>query len=595
MIALEDINLSFKNDLVINSNLLIADNQITVLYGPSGSGKSSLLYDIALITNYSRSNYFFDNVNITNFSEDELRDIQRTKISVVFQNIPLFDNLTIIENLKFFSSMTNEYFDEDKARTYLNDFELFNDDNTDISSLSGGERQRLSIVCALMKDVPYLLMDEPTSYLDEDNRRELLSILLLLKNKYNKTVFITTHDEGIKKIADVVYEIRDKSIVKLKDNTSSFVATNKDINVNNHYSFFDFSFPLKANLHKNKWMTFMYQFLLMIVLLFFTFLIVYLGHYQKQLNNEIMNMKSTQIVVDLQDTVDGNVLRNIDGLENIQNVLKISAIESENNYLICPYSSLDYFEKCISSQVQTDTSIIINYEAYRQNKLQDITLKFGEIQFNIKPQYQLSNDFQDYRLGRGAAKVIYIPYDMYTEIQQTLGLTNESTNFLLLELQDRSEYMNTLQFLSQKYPQMTLNGHEEIVNLLNIKNIVDSLSSIFIISIVGIIILAIIVLKISECYQGRSTAILLEINGVSKFKIFKKIQIFEIYKFILPMCISLILLLVIYYVMGLVNIEICILSLKFIILLSGLMFIISLVIYILINSIFSSDKILKSL
>ena len=595
MIALKDINLSFKNDLIIKSNLFIEDNQITVLYGPSGSGKSSLLYDIALITNYSKFNYFFDNVNITHFSEDELRHIQQTKMSVVFQNIPLFENLTLIENLKFFSSMTHKYFDEEKARTYLTDFEIFNDDNTDISSLSGGERQRLAIVCALMKDTPYLLMDEPTSYLDEDNRRELLNILLLLKNKYNKTVFIATHDESIKKIADVVYEIRDKSIIKLQENTNLSGTTNRDINVNNHYPFSDFSFPLKANLRKNKWMTFMFQFLLTIVLFSFTFIVVYLGHYQKQLNNEILLMKSTQMVVDLQHNVDGKVLRNIDGLENIQDVQKISAIESENNYLICPYISLDYFEKYIGSQVQTDTNIIINYETYRQNKFQNITLDFGKIQFNIEAQYQLNNNFQDYRLGRGTAKVIYIPFEKYTEMLQVLGLSNLPTTFVILELQDKNEYINTLQFLSQKYSQITLSGHEDVMNLLNINNIMNGLSSIFFISILSVIILAIIVLKIIECYQGRYTAILLEVNGVNKNKIFRKNQIFEIYKFILPMCISLIILLGAYYIMGLLDKEICILSLIIVFLLSGLVHIIFIAIYFLINHIFSSDKILKSL
>ena len=112
--------------------------------------------------------------------------------------------------------MTHDEFDEDQARQYLTDLELYLDDQTPIEHLSGGERQRLAIICALMKDTPYIFMDEPTAYLDEDNRQEFLKIIDLLKNQYHKTILIATHDELIKDVCDCLYEIRNQRIYCLK-------------------------------------------------------------------------------------------------------------------------------------------------------------------------------------------------------------------------------------------------------------------------------------------------------------------------------------------------------------------------------------------
>ena len=194
MLEIKNISLSFDKELIKNGQLYIYDNQITVLSGPSGSGKSSLLYDIAFLSHQSQMNYIFDGKDVQTLSKDEIRDIQRNKIAFVFQNIPLFNSMTLMENIRFYASLTQETFSEEKARQYLTDLELFLDDHTDIEHLSGGERQRLAIICALMKDTPYIFMDEPTAYLDEDNREEFIKILDLLKNRYHKTILIASHD-----------------------------------------------------------------------------------------------------------------------------------------------------------------------------------------------------------------------------------------------------------------------------------------------------------------------------------------------------------------------------------------------------------------
>ena len=199
MLSLKNINLTFDRELIKNGELYVPNEQLTVLFGPSGSGKSSLLYDMAFLTKQVQMDYIFDGIDVHTLSQDEIKDIQRNQIAFVFQNIPLFDSMNLMENIRFFSSLTHDEFDENQARQYLTDLELYLDDQTPIEHLSGGERQRLAIICALMKDTPYIFMDEPTAYLDEDNRQEFLKIIDLLKNGDIDLGFVNMplHDEAI--------------------------------------------------------------------------------------------------------------------------------------------------------------------------------------------------------------------------------------------------------------------------------------------------------------------------------------------------------------------------------------------------------------
>lgn len=235
MLSLKNINLAFDQELIHQGELYVPNEQLTVLFGPSGSGKSSLLYDMAFLTKQAQMDYIFDGIDVHTLSQDEIKDIQRNQIAFVFQNIPLFDSMNLMENIRFFSSLTHDKFDENQARQYLTDLELYLDDQTPIEHLSGGERQRLAIICALMKDTPYIFMDEPTAYLDEDNRQEFLKIIDLLKNQYHKTILIATHDELLKNVCDQLYEIRHQRIYCLKKQYIIYLI---------HFTNYQFSFNI---------------------------------------------------------------------------------------------------------------------------------------------------------------------------------------------------------------------------------------------------------------------------------------------------------------------------------------------------------------
>ena len=101
MLELKNISLSFDKELIKNGKLCIQDHQITLLSGASGSGKSSLLYDLAFLCHQGQMDYIFDGNDVQTLTKDEIKDVQCYKIAFVFQNIPLFNSMDLMENIRF--------------------------------------------------------------------------------------------------------------------------------------------------------------------------------------------------------------------------------------------------------------------------------------------------------------------------------------------------------------------------------------------------------------------------------------------------------------------------------------------------------------
>ena len=79
MLSLKNINLTFDRELIKNGELYVPNEQLTVLFGPSGSGKSSLLYDMAFLTKQVQMDYIFDGIDVHTLSQDEIKDIQKNQ------------------------------------------------------------------------------------------------------------------------------------------------------------------------------------------------------------------------------------------------------------------------------------------------------------------------------------------------------------------------------------------------------------------------------------------------------------------------------------------------------------------------------------
>ena len=225
MISLTDINLSFGEHRLIESGKLnIPYSQVTLLQGESGCGKTTLLMSIALLHTQMSMNYNFDELNVLKIDKKEQCLIRQNDISIIFQENYLFEHLTLIENIQFHADLAGNKMSEDEIRKYLDFVKLDLDFHTNIKSMSGGEKQRLAVVCGIVKNAKLFIFDEPTAYLDEDNKKIILSIIQQLAYDFNKMVIVASHDDSFLNIADQIYTIIDLKVIPLKE--SQYQITN---------------------------------------------------------------------------------------------------------------------------------------------------------------------------------------------------------------------------------------------------------------------------------------------------------------------------------------------------------------------------------
>ena len=198
-----------------NIDLKIEDGELIAIMGASGSGKTTLLNIIGCIDELDDGKYLLDDQDCSNKNFDDLAKIRNEKISFIFQNFALIKELTVQENIM----LPLEYRKEKK------DFNIDFDDyikmlglkeilNKKVSKLSGGQQQRVAIMRSLVQGAEVILADEPTGALDEENGQKIMSILLELNKKENKTILIVTHNPNIAKFCNRVIHIKDGMIYK---------------------------------------------------------------------------------------------------------------------------------------------------------------------------------------------------------------------------------------------------------------------------------------------------------------------------------------------------------------------------------------------
>ena len=169
----------------------IDDGELVTITGPSGSGKSTLLHCIAGIVNPDRGRILVDD-NPMQDRKPHLRSI-----GIVMQDQPLYEHLTVAENVGFPLRARGESKLEIAQRVseMLGSLQLSNIANRRASQLSGGERRRVAIGRATIVKPRILLLDEPTAGLDYSMRNDVKNLILDLKNK--NTIIIVTHEPAL--------------------------------------------------------------------------------------------------------------------------------------------------------------------------------------------------------------------------------------------------------------------------------------------------------------------------------------------------------------------------------------------------------------
>lgn len=190
-------------------SITIEQGEFLSVTGKSGSGKSTLLHMLGGIDYLTSGSIKYDSLEITKLNEDEMTLFRRKNIGIVFQQYYLLPELNVRENILFPSHLMKLQIDEEYYNDILENLELKQRVNHLPSQISGGQMQRAAIARALINKPKVILCDEPTGNLDSITSQNVINSLLKIKNKYNQTIVIVTHDEELANMADRKIIIKD--------------------------------------------------------------------------------------------------------------------------------------------------------------------------------------------------------------------------------------------------------------------------------------------------------------------------------------------------------------------------------------------------
>ncbi|MEK4023748.1 glycine betaine/L-proline ABC transporter ATP-binding protein [Mammaliicoccus sciuri] len=203
---------------VKNASFDVYDGEIFVIMGLSGSGKSTLVRMLNRLIDPTMGKILIDGKDIVEMNKEQLREVRRKKIGMVFQNFALFPHKTIQENTEYgleIQGIAKETRQE-KAKESLRLVGLAGYEEQYPNQLSGGMQQRVGLARALANDPDVLLMDEAFSALDPLIRKDMQDELLQLHHDMGKTIIFITHDlDEALRIGDRIALMKDGDIVQI--------------------------------------------------------------------------------------------------------------------------------------------------------------------------------------------------------------------------------------------------------------------------------------------------------------------------------------------------------------------------------------------
>ena len=202
LLKLQNVNLKYKNDkknlkVLNNINLTVKKKETISIVGESGSGKTSLIMLIGGLEKATSGKIYFNNKDLTNLSEDEISEIRRKNIGIVFQSFYLIPNYSALENVALTLELNKFRNPNSQAKELLYRFGLKNRFNNLPSQLSGGEQQRVAIARAIAMKPELILADEPTGNLDSENSLMISKILFKYVAEEGSSLIMVTHDHKL--------------------------------------------------------------------------------------------------------------------------------------------------------------------------------------------------------------------------------------------------------------------------------------------------------------------------------------------------------------------------------------------------------------
>ncbi len=218
LLELKQIKLHYKNyntsvEVIKGIDLKIHSGEKVAVVGKSGSGKTSLIMLIGGLEKPSSGEIIFDQQLISSFSEDQLADIRKQKIGIVFQSFYLIPNYTALENVSLILEINGAKNAKQQAEELLVQFGLKDRLDHFPTQLSGGEQQRVAIARSMAVKPKMILADEPTGNLDSENSDMISKLLFEYADKNQSSLVFVTHDLKFAEKCDRMIKIEDGMIV----------------------------------------------------------------------------------------------------------------------------------------------------------------------------------------------------------------------------------------------------------------------------------------------------------------------------------------------------------------------------------------------
>lgn len=204
-----------KVEVLKGVDIEIKKGEVASIVGPSGSGKSTLLHILGTLDKADQGTVSMNDTGLHSLSDKKLAAFRNRHIGFVFQFHHLLPEFTALENVCIPGWLANRPKNEvkEEAVRLLGMFGLSERTENKPNQLSGGEQQRVAVARALINRPDIVFADEPTGNLDSANARELHRLFFELRDKFNQTFLIVTHNEELAQLSDRVFYMKDGKIV----------------------------------------------------------------------------------------------------------------------------------------------------------------------------------------------------------------------------------------------------------------------------------------------------------------------------------------------------------------------------------------------
>ncbi len=496
MITLDQIHLEYKHTLIEDGHMDIPYGHITLICGESGSGKTTLLETIGLLTDVTCS-YIFDNIELKGINQNKRSQIMQNDIAFIFQDVYLFEHMSLKENILFFARIAHKEINDDMIYEYMNRLSLHLDINTDVKTMSIGEKQRLTILCAMMKDAKLFIFDEPTAYLDNENKELVFKIIEFLSKTLHKMVLIASHDDFMIQRADRIYKIENQQLNLIKDNLYT-IENKKQVEqiipyINDYYH--------KIKSRTQSMINITIAIVLGIVVGLFSFSLIYSYDYYygsqdklvSLLNNEIRLVRNDGKTLETKDynTVTYDLM-NLNVYQYYQCDDLISIDNQVYDVTVIPCYSFENYDKNLYKDFD-DGDCFVSYELYRETNCHEVIL--NDITYSVRGVISPSGT---------NINCIYIDIETFNQIYD-VSLMDFS--YIIVQLRTMNDIEYVLENLSPDY---------EIVSDIDISarvNMIKDFNPLYLVIFELIMMLSYFIYNIYVLYDTKISMMLLKVCG----------------------------------------------------------------------------------